>query len=753
MQRTYSRTSFASNWCEENWPELFHLRNHQIYKKCFARYKDPQEDIMRYNELFKFIVHYIAAVPELIDIKYELDDNPTYEIVVESIADDLIKQLLFQCKIAIPSNKKELIIDETTFTTNVIIQLGTAKLVRNRRHTLSNVHAHRTAYNKRRKKSMIQREERMKIFYRKINSSNGKSSDRGGNSTTAIIHDDIVSYRRVFEDILILYPCGQMLKQYRTRMRKDIVKTILIDQQDRNKQHLDQIIKWITPALNAHKIPTQSDSAYHIAAHLKLMKLKEKNVVFLAGEQAKLFYIILQGSVAVFDGTLYDGNHVFTLQNGSGFGGLALASDEPQTNSCMCSSDCLLGILTKEDYNKFMQPSYEPNPKEKYKTLKRCGLLKWTPEHLLKELSLFAMTKYYPRNSLILQQGDIYEDGVYFIKSGTVKIIRELPNGVFVNVNKLGHSETFGWECLLTSFSSLSSVVAETKVVLYLIQKSHLLHKLDHKSLQHIYNNLGNFPSDLEFADQLLLSQKWFKYRNNIFDQVKQSRNFRTQRIKQKDKGALTTSLNLSPFPFDPNEKLDVEIEKKDVLTKVHATKQKKWQAVKAMFHTSAVMRNLHNAVNDTILESADKNKYNNSLNKIQILSSANRVVNGGSNVEENGGNKRPSTPRSFRIITQRNKHKYNYYRYRQKPKMLKLPGYSWLNSDQQKSVLKQYKNSRESWLIQSNAEEEEKQKTQKKLFDKMKANKSVVSTPEPQDPEERRQSRVQRVSILHYLN
>ena len=385
---------------------------------------------------------------------------------------------------------KKVKIDETTFVTNIMIQLGTAKLVNNRRHTVTNVHVHTKIYNKRRRKSFAQREERMKTFYRKINVANGKQSDRGGNGVTAIIHEDVVSYRRVFEDILILYPIGRMLKQYRVRLRKDIITTMLIDCEDRDKSHFDKIIKWITPALNASKIPTQSENAYRIAKHLKLLKLNEKDVVFLAGNQAKKFYIILQGSVAVFDGTLYDGNHVFTLQSGSGFGGLALASDEPQTNSCMCSSPCLIATLSKEHYTKFMQPSYEPNPKEKYKTLKRCALLKWTPEHLLKELSLFAVTKYFPRNSLLLQQGNVYDDGVYFIKCGEVRIVRELPNGIFVNVDKRGHSETFGWECLLTSFATLSSVIAETKVVLYLIQKSHLLHKLDQKSFQQIYQQL-----------------------------------------------------------------------------------------------------------------------------------------------------------------------------------------------------------------------------------------------------------------------
>merc|ERR1712129_95184 len=82
----------------------------------------------------------------------------------------------------------------------------------------------------------------------------------------------------------------------------------------------------------------------------------------------------------------------------------------------------------------------------------------------------------------------------------------------------------------------------------------------------------------------------------------------------------------------------------------------------------------------------------------------------------------RPSTPRSFRIITWGNKHKFNYYAHRNKPALLKLPGYSWLNSDQQSSVMTAYRDNRTEWLRKSNAEEEEKQRHQKIMFAKMKA-------------------------------
>lgn len=813
MQKSYSKTSFALNWCQTNWHELFYLQNHATHKECYARYKDPNGENMHYNDLFKFLVHYIAAVPEINDMKYEMDDCPTFEIVIESLAQEVIEQLLFECDLIVKT-KNDLYIDETTFVTRIILQIGTAKLVHKRRNTICNPHVHgqmfdAKAMNRKRRNSVKSRQERLTTFYRKIKSSNGKSSERGGGDA-AITHDDIVSYRQVFGDILILYPVGQMLRRYRSRIRKTIIRTMRLDSTKRSDKSsiTSSIIEWIRPALHAHKIPPQSETAHKIAAQLTLLQLKDKAVVFLAGDEAKYFYILLQGSIAVFDGTLHEGNHVITLQSGSGFGGLALAADEPQNNSCLCSSDCLIGTLTKSDYSALMQPAFEMNPRQKYATLSRCQLLKWTPQHLLKELSLYAVTRFFDRNSLITQQGDLYEDGVYFIKEGSVRTVRELPSGVFVNVHTLGQSESFGWECLLTAFPSFSSTITNSKVVLYQIQKSHLLHKLDHKSLQHIYNNLGNFPSDLELADQLVLSQKWNKYRNNIFSEVKTSRDLRTKLIKDHDKGALTASLQYKKFPFSVGEKLDVAIEPKEIDQHLWSPpKTKKWGAVKAIFNTTNIVKTLDRTVDH--IHSNQNTKRFDKMGKVQkskfsprspaspqspglkveIYPKPHNLGGIGDYNKEESNLKRPSTPRSYKIITQRNKHRYDYYQYRKKASLLKLPGYSWLNSDQQKSVKKAYVNRREQWLIQSNKEEEESQAKQRLLFKKIKkaraerekhfqnmniemktsktkaANSTIKFTKLKMDPisEERpnrtpsppqvRKRRSRSVSVLHHLN
>ena len=163
MQKSYSKTSFALNWCQDNWHELFYLQNHSTHKQCFARYKDAQGDTMKYNDLLKFIVHYIAAIPEINDMNYELDDRPTFEVVVESLAQDAIKQLLFECDIQ-STMTESLIINKSTFVTQIILQLGTAKLVHKRRSTICNPHVQRSmcdamGLGKRRRNSILSRQE------------------------------------------------------------------------------------------------------------------------------------------------------------------------------------------------------------------------------------------------------------------------------------------------------------------------------------------------------------------------------------------------------------------------------------------------------------------------------------------------------------------------------------------------------------------------------------------------------------------
>ena len=528
MHRSYSHTSFANNWCQKHWWKLYNFGNNETYKECFDRYKDPTTEYMEHRHLHKFIVHYIAAVPELTDIKFELNDNPTFECIVEGIAKDLMDELLHN----INRDANITHFKESQFINSIISELGNCQYLK-------------------------KKNPNKKI----IKYPTTKLSERLNSN---IVHDDIVSFRQVFEDVLILYPIGKMLKTQKARICAEIIETMSISKEHRTKAQIARIIEWIWPALRAHKIPIHSVAAHRIAQALTLRHYSEQSVIFLCGSPSTTFFIVLYGSVAVLNGSLCAGEHVFTLQSGSGFGGLALASDEAQSNSTLASTDSLIAELSAADYMKFMQSSYERNANEKYVVLKRCMLLKTTPLHLLKELSLFAITKYFDRNSVILQQGNVYDDGVYFIKCGTLKVVRELRQNVFVNVDKLGIAESFNWESLLTAFQSLSSIIAESKCVLYLIPKTHILHKLDSQSLKQIFLKISAFPSDLEFADNLQQSLKWTKYRKSLFRQVRGCRTFKTHRIIDKDRGALTMSSDLHGFPFKICEKLDVEIEKKE---------------------------------------------------------------------------------------------------------------------------------------------------------------------------------------------
>ena len=374
----------------------------------------------------------------------------------------------------------------------------------------------------------------------------------------------------------------------------------LRDEEDRTQEQLEKLIQFFTPTLEYHKVPAKSPTAYDIAKLLKIQEYRRDSIIFHKGSQPRLFYVILLGSILVYNDNidesgsiLPNGKQVATLQVGSGFGGLALASDEPQSNTCVCMEHCIIGTLSKEDYTKLMQPSHEPNPKEKYMILQQCDQLKWTAKHLLKELSLQAVTKVFKRGALILQQGTLNEDGVYFIKSGIVRQIRELPpqstkeallmpQCVFVDVEELSSGQAIGWEVLLSNLPTICSSIAKTTVIVYSINKLNLLHKLDNQSLTNIYEKISSFPCDLEIADRLALSEKWLHYRKRIFNEVKQSRAFKTQRIKAHDPGSLTTSFTLAPFPFDPTDTLDVQAgndvdsEQDDTNTKSKSNKRKR---------------------------------------------------------------------------------------------------------------------------------------------------------------------------------
>lgn len=89
----------------------------------------------------------------------------------------------------------------------------------------------------------------------------------------------------------------------------------------------------------------------------------------------------------------------------------------------------------------------------------------------LELLSSKAVTRQYPRNTIILNEGD-HSDSLYIIRSGSVKVFLGNDEGKEVILNVQGPGEYFGEMALIDSGPRSASVMTQDKVTLSLISKA-----------------------------------------------------------------------------------------------------------------------------------------------------------------------------------------------------------------------------------------------------------------------------------------
>lgn len=92
-------------------------------------------------------------------------------------------------------------------------------------------------------------------------------------------------------------------------------------------------------------------------------------------------------------------------------------------------------------------------------------------DHELETIQNHAITRVYPRNSIIINEGDI-SDSVYFILEGKVKVYLSDDDGKEVVLNTQGPGEYFGELALLDKAPRSASVITTEKTMLSLITKT-----------------------------------------------------------------------------------------------------------------------------------------------------------------------------------------------------------------------------------------------------------------------------------------
>jgi CRP-like cAMP-binding protein len=77
-------------------------------------------------------------------------------------------------------------------------------------------------------------------------------------------------------------------------------------------------------------------------------------VIVREGEETDEAYIILEGEIDVTK----KGKHLATLEENSIFGEIALVDQRPRTATCTAKTNCILGMVTRENYKDLIK--YRP---------------------------------------------------------------------------------------------------------------------------------------------------------------------------------------------------------------------------------------------------------------------------------------------------------------------------------------------------------------------------------------------------------
>tara|TARA_B110000467_G_scaffold160109_1_gene178850 strand:- start:217 stop:543 length:327 start_codon:yes stop_codon:yes gene_type:complete len=78
------------------------------------------------------------------------------------------------------------------------------------------------------------------------------------------------------------------------------------------------------------------------------------DVIVREGEETDEAYIILEGEIEVTK----KGKYLATLKENSIFGEIALVDQRPRTATCICKTNCSLGMVTRENYKELIK--YRP---------------------------------------------------------------------------------------------------------------------------------------------------------------------------------------------------------------------------------------------------------------------------------------------------------------------------------------------------------------------------------------------------------
>lgn len=159
-------------------------------------------------------------------------------------------------------------------------------------------------------------------------------------------------------------------------------------------------------------------------------KILAGETLFRQGDPGDHFYVIIVGcvSVRIQDAQTGEDHEVAVLRNGDSFGELALMQEgNLRAATITAKDDSEFLTIFRDDYNRILGAVSEHELADKVNLLRRLPAFRNVPLSMVRSVAYVMSTRDYPRNALVLRQGDEVED-VYFVVRGGVRLVREVED-------------------------------------------------------------------------------------------------------------------------------------------------------------------------------------------------------------------------------------------------------------------------------------------------------------------------------------
>jgi CRP-like cAMP-binding protein len=165
--------------------------------------------------------------------------------------------------------------------------------------------------------------------------------------------------------------------------------------------------------------------AQQVCRHLRPEQVEAGDFVFQEGDDGWEFYVLLRGTAEV----IINGTVVATMGVGTTFGELALidgdGGNSKRTASIRCATDCFLGVVGKDVYNRLIKKEQEAALSLVIDFYSRNQYLQEMRADTILHMAHVSQSKRWTKGDTMMATGEAV-DGLLFLKSGQCMISKEV---------------------------------------------------------------------------------------------------------------------------------------------------------------------------------------------------------------------------------------------------------------------------------------------------------------------------------------